>query len=243
MPEPQHQSVDDLRRRARRRLVGAVVLVLAAAVVLPLFLESDPKPLGSDVQIQIPSAESDRFVSRLPGKGEAAAPAAAPEAPAKPEAAGQPAASAEPAAKPAASAETTAKAPAKPEPGPRPPEKAESGAKSATTAKSSAKSEPGARPSEKATATKAGSSRGEIAPAREGFVVQLGAFLDQAVAAELKGKASSAGFPAYTEVVATGQGEVTRVRVGGFATREAAEAAAQRLRAAGLAGQVRPARG
>ena len=35
-------AVDDLKRRGRRRLVGAIVLALAAAVVLPMLLESDP---------------------------------------------------------------------------------------------------------------------------------------------------------------------------------------------------------
>ena len=37
-------AVDELKRRARRRLVGAIVLALAAAVILPLLLEKDPKP-------------------------------------------------------------------------------------------------------------------------------------------------------------------------------------------------------
>src|SRR5258708_36815725 len=62
-------AVDELRRRARRRLVGAIVLALAAAVLLPLLLESDPKPLGDDVSIQIPPIDSGKFVNPLsPGK-------------------------------------------------------------------------------------------------------------------------------------------------------------------------------
>ncbi len=47
-------AVDELKRRARRRLVGAIVLALAAAVILPLLLEKEPKPLGDDVSVQIP---------------------------------------------------------------------------------------------------------------------------------------------------------------------------------------------
>jgi DedD protein len=58
-------AVDELKRRARRRLVGAVVLALAAAVILPLLLESDPKPLGSDVSIQIPPIDNSKFVTPL----------------------------------------------------------------------------------------------------------------------------------------------------------------------------------
>src|SRR5271167_340984 len=61
-PEP---AVDELRRRARRRLVGAVVLALAAAVLLPLLLESEPKPLGDDVSIQIPPIDSGKFINPL----------------------------------------------------------------------------------------------------------------------------------------------------------------------------------
>jgi DedD protein len=61
-------SVDELRRRARRRLVGAVVIALAGAIVLPLLLETDPKPLGEDVAVKIPAVDDSRFVSRLSGK-------------------------------------------------------------------------------------------------------------------------------------------------------------------------------
>src|SRR5262252_10609108 len=61
-PDP---AVDELRRKARRRLVGAVVLALAAAVALPLLLENEPKPLGDDVSIQIPPVDSGKFVNPL----------------------------------------------------------------------------------------------------------------------------------------------------------------------------------
>src|SRR5512136_2866279 len=65
-PDP---AVDELRRRARRRLVGAIVLALAAAVLLPLLLESEPKPLGDDVSIQIPPIDSGKFINPLsPGR-------------------------------------------------------------------------------------------------------------------------------------------------------------------------------
>ena len=64
-PDPSDPAVDELKRRARRRLVGAVVLALAAAVILPLLLESDPKPLGDDVSIQIPPVDSGKFVNPL----------------------------------------------------------------------------------------------------------------------------------------------------------------------------------
>ncbi|MBK6337318.1 MAG: SPOR domain-containing protein [Betaproteobacteria bacterium] len=75
-PDTPELAVDQLKRKARRRLVGAVVLALAAAVVLPLLLEKEPKPLGEDVSVRIPSIDDTRLVSKLPGK-EADAPSAA----------------------------------------------------------------------------------------------------------------------------------------------------------------------
>ncbi len=86
-------SVDELRRRARRRLVGAVVIALAGAIVLPLLLETDPKPLGEDVAVRIPAIDDGRFVTRLSGKsgeptgsaGTAAPVATPPKAAAAPE--------------------------------------------------------------------------------------------------------------------------------------------------------------
>jgi len=62
-------NVDDLRRRARRRLVGAIVLALGAAVFVPMLLESDPKPLGEDVAVKIPPVDEGKFVNRLNDKG------------------------------------------------------------------------------------------------------------------------------------------------------------------------------
>jgi len=67
-------AVDELKRRARRRLVGAVVLALAAAVILPLLLEKDPKPLGDDVSVQIPPVDEGRFINRLTGRDAKSAP-------------------------------------------------------------------------------------------------------------------------------------------------------------------------
>jgi hypothetical protein len=38
MAEAPDINVDELRRRARRRLIGAIVLALAAAVIVPMLL-------------------------------------------------------------------------------------------------------------------------------------------------------------------------------------------------------------
>jgi len=94
MPEPANSALDDARKRARRRLVGAIVLALGAAVVVPVFLESDPKPLGPDVQIQIPAVDDAKFQNRLTPQQKGAAtdkaPQAAPAAGSRPADAKQP---------------------------------------------------------------------------------------------------------------------------------------------------------
>lgn len=45
------------KKRARRRLVGAIALVLAAVVALPMLLDSEPKPLATDIAIHIPDKD------------------------------------------------------------------------------------------------------------------------------------------------------------------------------------------
>lgn len=45
------------KKRARRRLVGAVALTLAAIVALPMLLDSEPRPLATDIAINIPDKE------------------------------------------------------------------------------------------------------------------------------------------------------------------------------------------
>lgn len=45
------------KKRARRRLVGAIALVLAAVIGLPMIFDSEPKPVADDITIQIPSKD------------------------------------------------------------------------------------------------------------------------------------------------------------------------------------------
>ncbi|MGC2165043.1 MAG: SPOR domain-containing protein [Gallionella sp.] len=57
----------NLRRTARRRLIGAFALTLAVVVILPMVLESEPGPTGKDIELQIPSAdEVAALESRMP---------------------------------------------------------------------------------------------------------------------------------------------------------------------------------
>ena len=46
------------KKRARRRVVGALAVCVAAAIVLPVVLDSEPRQIRDDVQVQIPSRDT-----------------------------------------------------------------------------------------------------------------------------------------------------------------------------------------
>lgn len=65
-----------LKKRARRRLVGAVALVTLVVIFLPMVLESEPKPVGEDIAIRIPSQDDNDSVAKsLPAAAKPVAPA------------------------------------------------------------------------------------------------------------------------------------------------------------------------
>jgi DedD protein len=71
-----------LRKRARRRLIGAIALTTLVVVTLPMVLDSEPRPLGDDIAVQIPSPNSGPYAPK--GQVDAVArPGAAPAPPAK----------------------------------------------------------------------------------------------------------------------------------------------------------------
>ena len=184
-------SVDDLRRQARHRLIGAAVLVAVAVVGFPMVFDTSPRPIAADVPIVIP-----------------AQPALAPLTPAAPVVVA-----------PAAPAETqVAKvepAPATPAPAPEVPAKP---------------SAPATPPAAKTAAPAAAS-----APATgERFVVQVGAYADQARAREVRLKIERAGLKTYTQVAKTSEGNRIRVRLGPFNTRAEADKVAQKIKSLGL---------
>ena len=172
-----------LKKRARRRLVGAVALVLLVVVFLPMFLDSEPKPLNQDIAITIPP---------LPGPDSSSQPATTAPAGVAPSSTVMPLAKTEiaPPVRPAPVAVPKAETP-KPEPRPAP-----------------------------------------VQPAKtsEDYVVQLGAFSSPANARALQRRLQENKFKAYTEVIKKSGGERTRVRVGPYDSREAAEKARQRMR-------------
>lgn len=252
-------AVDELKRRARRRLVGAIVLALAAAVLLPLLLESEPKPLGDEVSIQIPPIDAGKFVNPLsPGKsaepkgrsGDAGAkgvaPAGAAGAPTEtpPAGASAPAPSGAASEQPAAAGAPAAVPPAAVPPANAPATPANPETKSGgeikpiapgTEPSGAAPSVAVAKPEAPAQVRTVPNADAQPVPAQSGgeFVVQVAAFTDRYGALALARKLKRAGFPGYTESVATDKGELHRVRIGPYPSRDAADAARAKLKAAG----------
>lgn len=243
-------AVDELKRKARRRLVGAIVLALAAAVILPMLLEKEPRPLGEDVSVKIPPVDDSKFTNRLsnpaidtkvkaaePAKVARPAPAAivAPTAPAVlPPAPDAPPVDAAANASPAPKTEPEAvSSPAGPV------AKTENKAEIPAEPKADARVEQ--KPDAKAPAPAAGSTAAPKNGAADGFVVQLAAFSDDKGANALASKLKRNGYPAFTEPIHTGRGTLFRVRVGGYASREAAGEARDKLKGEGYTGIIAPA--
>jgi len=218
----------ELKKRARRRLVGAAALALLAAIVLPMVMEQEPRPITQDIQMRIPSQDAGAFTSRVlpakPGNANPATEAAPVTAPAITEPAGnapKEAAAVLPSAKPEMKAESpvTLKAVPKVEP------------------KNAPKTE------QKIAQVKAEKANAPTTPAVNGgdqFSVQLGVFADQANVRKVRDRIKAEGYDSYTEPLQTAQGIKTRVRAGPFAGREAAEKARDKLKHAGLSGIVAP---
>jgi len=69
------EDVNTLKRRGRRRLVGAIALVLAAVIVLPMVFDSEPRGTAPPVSVRIPGEDETGSTPKV-------TPKAAPETPA-----------------------------------------------------------------------------------------------------------------------------------------------------------------
>lgn len=74
------EDVNALKRRGRRRLVGAIALVLAAVIVLPMVFDSDPRGTAP-VSVRIPGEDESGFTPKLTPKAPEKLPAKAPDKP------------------------------------------------------------------------------------------------------------------------------------------------------------------
>lgn len=240
-----NDSQVDLKKRARRRLVGSAALALAAAIVLPMVMDHEPRTPLQDVQIRIPGQEGSNFTSRvITGKG---------PAPSQPVAG----AVAEETAPPVVDESTRRKSELDPDspvfkpgeeliPPPRKAEQPKAEARAEVPTKPDPKLE-AARLKEKerekerdrererekekaqAEAARAKALLAGTTPKASGpdspHVVSLGAYREAGNVSILRAKLKAEGYSSYTEPL----GDKVRVRAGPFPNKAAADKAAARI--------------
>jgi DedD protein len=238
------------KKRARHRLIGAIVLCVAAAVLVPLLLEPEPARPLSDLSVVIPPKTTS-----LPSRS------TEPRADLRPDAARRDAKAPEPSAsdkptelpksempKPAEtrSADTVALEAA---PAAVPADGASRGslpgdadrskpAASATSAASSSSQStaPAIAAAAASPAPTTATDSGKQTASKPGgkYLIQVGAFSSDSAATAALERIQGAGLRGFTEKIKTDRGERIRVRAGPFSTRDAAEQAREKLKATGL---------
>ncbi len=219
-----------LKKRARRRLVGAVAFAGLAAVVLPMVMDEEPKQQVQDVQIRIPGQDqTPPFKPRLePAGGETKEPPAPAAEAARP--------AEKPVEKPVE--KPAEKSPEKPsaKPAAKPAEKpADKAADKTAGKKPDAQAE-----AQRAAAILGGKPAGEASAAAGSgaYVILIGAFSNAANVKQLQTKMGELGIKVYTEPLESPEGRKTRVRAGPFASRDAADKALEKMKRIGVNGVV-----
>lgn len=221
-----------LKKRARRRLVGAVAFVSVVAIVLPMVMDQEPRQTVQDVEIRIPGQDekpfAPRFAAVVPEKK--ALPSPATEVPeqktvleVKPKVVEPPV--------------VTAPVPAsvKDKPVEKPVEKSPAKPVEKPVEKPVVKNEEARR----AAAILSGQANETKPTAKAGeYLVLIGAFSNEANVKNLKAKLGEQGIKTFSEPLETPQGKKTRVRAGPFASREAAEKALEKMQRIGVSGVV-----
>lgn len=236
------------KKRARRRLIGAVALVLAAVIGVPMVLDSEPKPLADDIAIQIPSKDKPASgVILRPDASASSRIAASASLDAKEEMVETPAVAVVPPDRKLASTATAMKASVESK------EDAKPAVESAQLAKVADKTvvpapKSDAKPAEKADdaarakALLEGKADPKTAEKKPGkFVIQVAALATKEKIDELQTKLKGAGIKSFTQKVATQSGDRTRIRVGPFASKEEAEKVREKIVKLGLNGTLVPA--
>ena len=213
-PAPAPESVDALRRRARYRLAGAALLVLAGVIGFPLLFDNQPRPIAVDIPIDIPDKAKVKPLVSSPVAETKQADAAKPQGPtdAAPVA---PEVSATRAATAALAAAATKPQESKAQP------------------KEQQKEEviiSSSKPADKKTDKPADKAADSAAR----YVVQFGAFTDSTHAHEARLKVEKTGLKTYAQIAETPDGKKFRVRVGPFDKRSDAEKAAEKIKKIGL---------
>lgn len=262
----EEQQLIPEKKRARRRLIGAVAIVLAVVIGLPMVLDSEPKPLNKNIVIQIPSRDAVSDVKEESAQADLPHPAAALALPIPAETTAPGSTPAETDTSPKAlktesrdvAKHTTdtavKKEPAKSKPEPKADSKTAGRTESKTESKTDSKADTkiDTKPADKHAATSNDSARAMAIlggsdtvantaqkPAVK-IVIQVGAFATQEKVTELQSKLSAAGIKSFTQKVATSTGDKIRVRVGPFADHESAAKIKAQLDKLGINGTLIP---
>lgn len=252
-----NDAQSQLKKRARRRLVGAVAFASVVAVVLPMVMDHEPRQSVQEVEIRIPGQDEKPLAPKF-----AVTPVEKP-APklAEPVAETKPTVAAEvaPGTKPTTRvlevakdkpAEKAAEKPAEKSPEKPPQKPAEKPAAKPEKTPEKAVEKPVEKPVAKESAADAkraaailagagAATEAAPAPAKAGeFVILIGAFANEENVRNLKGKLAEKNIKTYSEPLQTPSGTKTRVRAGPFATREAAEKALEKMKQVGVSGVI-----
>ncbi len=213
----------NLRRKLRRRLIGAAVLMLAVVVFLPMVLDNEPKSTGEDIDLRIPDA--DKVGEFVPGKAAEEIVDVAPvtvsavvETPKISDVTDATVSPSIPITRAIVASSAVEKSPSKPV------------AKEITKPVDKSISKP--------VASAPATSNSAATATEPGFVAQVGAYSNADTAKSELAKLKAWGFKAYTEKA----GNTIRVRVGPYAEREKAETVARMLEKHGLHPVVTPAK-
>ena len=181
------------RRRARRRLVGAVVLVAAVIAIVPVILpESKPQQDTQQIEIRIPAQDATGYAPKItPAPESGVAVTAGENSPAP--------------ALPLVQVEEKS-APVQPVAAPEHP---------AEPLKDKAPTVAAAKPAAEPTKASAAS--------KQTYFVQYGAFSEQKNAKQRQTDLKARGVNTFTEIVKTSAGDKVRVRSGPYSAREEAE--------------------
>lgn len=230
-PELTNDQELSLKKRARRRLVGAIALVLLMVIVLPMVLQ-DRVSLTPPAAVKITMPEMLSSVATNTENQSVATPSASAQISEPPVMAGE-------AASPnvvSDEALATSKA-----------DSIKNGIekRSDESKKAVVKSEDKLEVKE-VLAKLPEVKSDELKPAEskvqqknsESFAIQIGVYSDGANIKQLQAKLKEAGYVSYSEKITTDKGEKTRLRAGNYPSRQEASVALVKLQKAGFSGIV-----
>lgn len=206
------EHIDAVRRRARHRLMGSVVLVLLAVVGFPFLFDTQPRPVAVDTPIVIPDRQT----------AEPLVTASHDKLPAKPL---QPGVKTLPTQSGLDAREEALRSAQLPSGKPQ-------SAQAQTMLPTFSTKDDGSKAQSLLDAKK-------ISATAERHVIQVGAFADTTKLREVRKKLEQAGLTTYIQTIEDKDGKsTTRVRVGPFASRDEADQVAVRIRKLGFAPSV-----